>query len=104
MFSTDGITTTMGINSLDDVYDGVKFDIPWMGTEPPPPLEAVDLLTLDQHELVDYVRDLQHETSILRALVHEALTVVRRLTVQCDQARARIALLLHELRRVREAR
>jgi hypothetical protein len=79
-------------------------EIRWTLGEPPDPLEAIDLLALDDEELLAYARGLQYETAWLRALLHEALTVIQLTTIQARRYRARIESLVDQLRQLARKR
>jgi len=93
----------MGTSNLPDDDAAVNFlaasDICWT-LEPRAPLERVDVLSLDDWELLDYARDLQHETASVRELLHEALSLTR----QLERARLRIDSLVTQLRIQRRPR
>ena len=72
-------------------------DISWV-REPQPPIEAVDVLGLDEDETFSHARDVQQELVVVRALLHEALAVVQRQTVQLDRYAVRVLALVTELR------
>jgi len=91
----------MGTFTVPDDADGVNVtaaDIRWTLGDPLPPVEQVDLLTLSERELFDYARALQTETAWLRAMLHEALAMVHRLTRLVDRQRRRIEELVVRLR------
>jgi hypothetical protein len=74
-------------------------DIPW--TRPPRPrlelLPAADLLALPPGDLLDYAYELQRELQAVRAVLHESVTALARVTKQRDRA-------LEQNRRARDAR
>lgn len=89
----------MGSSKVRDDADGVNAsEIRW-ALEDLQPFERVDLLTLNDHELLQYAGDLQHESRWLRELLHEALTHLHIVTNQLESARATIRALRRQERR-----
>jgi hypothetical protein len=86
--------------SDDDARSVTHAEIAWT-VAPLPHVESMDLLEFDDDQLFNHARDLALELEALRALLHESLTAVARLTAQLTRATETVRRLQDTVQKLR---